>query len=467
MKDYFKLAENKTDVKTEILAGFTTFFTMAYIIFVNPAILSNAGMDYQAVLFATCVAAGIGSLVMGLYANYPFAQAPGMGLNAFFTYTVVLSMGYSWQQALGLVFISGMFFMVITLTGTRAWLIEGIPTVVRHAMPAGIGLFIALIGLNNAGIIRVNQGPIFDILFGQEGATAASMAAAIKEAPAQVLELGSLSNPSVQLALAGLFITAVLVVMEKKTAFLVGMLATTALGFPLGVAEWPSFTGIEPQALTATVGQLDLAGLWAKTAARDSLLDVLIAIIALVISFSLVDLFDTIGTLIGTASKGGFLDASGKLPRANKALMADAIATTAGAWVGTSTVTTYIESSSGIVAGGRTGLTAVVVALLFFASVFLAPFAVMVPAAATAPVLILVGMMMMGSLKKIDFDHYEEAIPAFLLVILMPLTYSIANGIAAGMIFYTVVKVAKGKFREIHPMTWALSVIFLLRFILL
>jgi AGZA family xanthine/uracil permease-like MFS transporter len=281
------------------------------------------------------------------------------------------------------------------------------------------------------------------------------------------LELGSLSNPSVQLALAGLFITAVLVVMEKKTAFLVGMLATTALGFPLGVAEWPSFTGIEPQALTATVGQLDLAGLWAKTAARDSLLDVLIAIIALVISFSLVDLFDTIGTLIGTASKGGFLDASGKLPRANKALMADAIATTAGAWVGTSTVTTYIESSSGIVAGGRTGLTAVVVALLFFASVFLAPFAVMVPAAATAPVLILVGMMMMGSLKKIDFDHYEEAIPAFLLVILMPLTYSIANGIAAGMIFYTVVKVAKGKFREIHPMTWALSVIFLLRFILL
>ncbi len=466
--NFFRLRENQTTVRTEVVAGLTTYFTMAYIIFVNPSILAKAGMDYNSVLVATCLAAALGTLLMAFLANYPFAQAPGMGLNAFFTFAVVLQNGFTWQQGLAIVFISGVLFIVLTLTGARSAVVEALPRSIRYAIPAGIGLFITLIGFNNAGLVRVNQGPIIDIILSAETLEAGALVEQISRAPAQILELTSFGSPSVLLAGIGLLVIAVLYARQVPGAILLSIVLTTLIGIPLGATPVPdtfSFTDIH---LGDTLFQLDFAGLFDREASATvaSVLSVLTTLVVVIISFSLVDLFDTIGTLIGTADKGGFLDKDGRLPRMKRALLADALATTFGALVGTSTVTTYIESNAGIAAGGRTGLTALVVGVLFLLSVFLAPVAGMVPAAATAPALILVGMLMMQSVQRIDFADFENALPAFLTIVLMPFTYSIANGIAAGIIFYVLIKLVRGKAAEVPVALYLMAGLFVVKFVL-
>ena len=458
----FRLRENQTTVRTEIVAGLTTYFTMAYIIFVNPSILAKAGMDYNSVLVATCLAAALGTLLMAFLANYPFAQAPGMGLNAFFTFAVVLQNGFTWQQGLAIVFISGVLFILLTLTGVRSAVVDALPTSIRYAIPAGIGLFITLIGFNNAGVVRVNQGPIIDIVRSSDSLEANQLIEQITTAPAQILEMADFSTPSVLLAGIGLLVIAVLYALRVQGAILFSIVLTTLIGIPLGVSPVPDSFSLSDIHLGDTLFQLDFGGLFARDA---SVLSVLTTLVVVILSFSLVDLFDTIGTLIGTADKGGFLDKDGRLPRMKRSLLADALATTFGALVGTSTVTTYIESNAGVAAGGRTGLTSLVVGLLFLLSIFLAPVAGMVPAAATAPALILVGMLMMQSIQRIDFGDFENALPAFLTIVLMPFTYSIANGIAAGIIFYVVIKLVKGKAREIPLTLYIMAGLFVAKFV--
>ena len=466
MKDFFRLEENKTSIRQEAIAGLTTFFTMAYIIFVNPAILSKTGMDFNSVMLATCISAGIGTLVMGLLANYPFAQAPGMGLNAFFTFSVVLGMGYTWQQALAAVFISGVLFIILTITGMRKAIVEAIPLTIRLAIPAGIGMFIALIGFNNAGIIRFNQGPIIDIILGTDQFDKDVMIGQVINAPSQVLEFGDFSSPAVMLAIFGFALLSILMILKVRAALFIGIILTVLLGIPMGVTQIPDSFTLSNFDISPTMFKLEFGGLLYSADGEIAITELFLNIVIVVISFTLVDLFDTIGTLLGTAAKGGFLDKEGKLPRMNRALTADAIATTTGALLGTSSVTTYIESGSGIVAGGKTGLTAVVVAILFFLSIFLAPFAGIVPAAATAPALIMVGVLMMSSLKQIDFDKLEEAIPAFMIIAIMPFSYSIANGIAAGLIFYTLIKLVKREASEVHPVVYFITLLFIIRFII-
>ena len=462
----FQLKEHQTTVRKEVIAGITTFLTMCYIIFENPSMLAQAGMDYQSVLIATCLAAAVGTLVMGLYANYPFALAPGMGLNAFFVFTIVLTMGYTWQQALAIVFISGALFILLTLTGTRTAIVNAIPATIKHAIPAGIGLFIAFIGLNNAEIIRVNQGPILDILFGFRGDRVTDMVPQILDAPAQVLQLGNMQDPAVLLGIAGFMLLALLMVYRVKTAMLIAIVVITLTGIPLGVTQIPETFDFAGFSLAPTFLQLDFAGLFSQSG-DTGILGMLFTLVMVIISFTLVDLFDTIGTLLGTADKGNMLDEQGNLPRINKALMADATATTLGSLLGTSTVTTYIESGAGIIAGGRTGLTAIVVAGLFLLAIFIAPFATMIPSAATSPILVMVGILMMDSLRKVDFENLEELFPAMVVVIMMPFSYSIANGIAWGIILYTLIKLIRGKGRSVHPIMYILTFLFALRYFII
>lgn len=459
LDNFFKLKENNTSVRTEVIAGFTTFITMAYIIFVNPSILKMAGMNSAnalgdnakdftafndpvvgAVLVATCLSAALGTLLMGLIANYPFAQAPGMGLNAFFTFTVVIGMGYTWKQALAAVFISGLVFIVITLTKLREMIVDAIPLTLKHAVSGGIGLFIALIGFKNAGIVGSN--------------------------PDTIIAFGNLTRPSTLLALFGLVVTGVLMTRRIKGAMIIGILITTVLGIILKIVPIPEgFTVVStPPSLSPTFWQFDFPGLL-KLDGSGGALAAITSILAIILSFTLVDLFDTIGTLVGTGNKAGMLDKNGKLPRINKALLSDSIATTAGAALGTSTVVTYVESSSGVVEGGRTGLTSVVVSIFFILALFFTPVAGLVTSEATAPALIIVGVLMMGALKQIDFDDFSEALPAFLTVVMMPFTFSIANGIAAGLIVYPLVKIAAGKVRQIHPLVYVLAILFILRFV--
>jgi AGZA family xanthine/uracil permease-like MFS transporter len=462
--DVFKLRENNTTVRTEVVAGLTTFFTMAYIIFVNPSILAKAGMDFNAVLMATCLAAAVGTLMMAFVAKYPFAQAPGMGLNAFFAFTVVLQNGYTWQQGLAIVFISGVLFIILTATGARSAIVKALPAAVRYAIPAGIGLFITLIGLNNAGIVRMNQGPIIDIILGAETLEAGALIEQIQQAPPQILEMGNLGSPSVLVACIGLIIIGVLYALRVPGGILFSIILTTIVGLLFGITQIPDDLSLAGLSLESTWLKLDFAGLF-STETR-SMGQVIATLLVVIISFSMVDLFDTIGTLIGTADKGGFLDEKGHLPRMKRSLLADALATTFGALLGTSTVTTYIESNAGVAAGGRTGLTALVVAILFLLSIFLAPLAGMVPAAATAPALILVGMLMVQSIQKVNFTDFDEALPAFLTMVLMPFTYSIANGIAAGIIFYVLIKLVKRRFDEIPVVLYVLAGLFILKFVL-
>ncbi|MBL8171453.1 MAG: NCS2 family permease [Acidobacteria bacterium] len=424
----FKLSANQTTVRTEIAAGVTTFLTMAYIIFVNPTILSEAGVPFSGALFATCVSAAVGSLLMGLLANYPFALAPGMGLNAYFTYTVVKGLGYDWRIALGAVFISGIAFLLLTLVRIRALIVDAIPMTMKTAVAAGIGLFIAFIGLKNAGVIV--------------------------SSPATFVTLGHVVSKPVALALLGLLLTSVLLARGYRSAIIIGILAVTLAAMTLGLAKWPTSL-IELPRWRETFLQLDIRG-----ALRLGALDV-------VFVFLFVDLFDTIGSLMGLGRQAGYLTPEGKMPRVNRALFADAIATTVGSLFGTSTVVTYIESATGVSEGGRTGLTAVVVAALFLLATFFSPLAGTIPPIATSPALIIVGALMISAVTTIDWDDITEGIPAFLTILAMPLTFSIANGLALGFIFYPLLKVLTGRWREASPLVYVLAVLFVLRYVYL
>lgn len=424
---YFKLSENGSTVRTEVVAGFTTFLTMSYIIFVNPDILSSTGMDRSAVFVATCVAAAIGSAVMGLVANWPIGMAPGMGLNAFFAFTVVAAMGFSWQQALGAVFISGMIFLLLTVTGARSWLIRGIPQSLRSAIAVGIGLFLAIIALKNAGIVVAN--------------------------PATLVGLGDLGNTGTLLAIFGFFVIAALDALRVKGAILIGILVVTLASMALGVT---GFNGIvsAPPSLAPTFLQLDIMG-----ALHAGFLHVILV-------FVLVEVFDATGTLIGVSKRAGLIE-EGKKSNLGRALLADSTAITVGSLLGTSSTTAYAESASGVQAGGRTGLTALVIALLFLAALFISPLAGSVPAYATAPALLYVAGLMLHELVEIDWADVTEATPAALTALIMPFTYSIANGLAFGFISYVVLKAATGKWRVIHTATWIVAVLFVIRYAML
>lgn len=420
----FQLNAHNTTVRTEVLAGVTTFLTMAYILFVNPNMLAETGMDHGAVFVATCLAAAIGSLVMGLLANYPIALAPGMGLNAFFTYTVVMTMGYSWQTALGAVFLSGVIFFLLSIFRIREWIINSIPLALRAGIAAGIGLFLAIIALKNAGIVV--------------------------DHPATLVGLGDMSKGGALLACLGFFVIAALAYRKVTGAVMIGILLVTGLSIALGLSELPGVVSMPPS-LMPTLLQLDIAG------ALD------IGLISVIFAFLFVDLFDTAGTLVGVAQKANLLDKDGKMPRLGRALLADSTATMAGAALGTSTTTSYIESAAGISAGGRTGLTACVVAALFLLSLFFAPLAGSVPAYATAPALLFVAVLMMSSLAQIDWDDLTVAAPVVVAALAMPLTFSIANGIAFGFIAWTAVKVLAGRWRELNPAMWVLSALFIVK----
>ncbi|HZJ99528.1 MAG TPA: NCS2 family permease [Tissierellaceae bacterium] len=432
MEKYFKLKENKTDVKTEVLAGITTFMTMAYILAVNPAILSDTGMDAGGVFTATALAAAIATLIMSLYAKYPFALAPGMGLNAFFAYTVVLGpMGRTWQFALTAVLIEGIIFILLSAVNAREAIFDSIPINLKNAVSVGIGLFIAFIGLENAGIIQGGDGTL--------------------------LALGDLTSGSAALAILGIIITGFLFAKNVKGALLIGIIISTFIGIPLGVTILPdgfnSLVSLPPSVKDVAFKFVDFNDIFT--------FDMLVV----VFTFLFVDIFDTVGTLAGVASKANMLDENGKLPRVGKALMADAVGTVAGACLGTSTVTTFVESASGVTAGGRTGLTSLVTAGMFALALFFAPLFTIIPSAATAPALIIVGLFMMSSVKNINFEDYTEAIPAFLTIVMMPFAYSIAEGIVAGMISYTLLKAVTGRKKEISITMWVLAFVFILRII--
>ncbi len=432
LEKFFNLSGNKTTVKTEVLAGITTFMTMAYILAVNPDILSATGMDKGAVFTATTLAALFATLVMALVAKLPFALAPGMGLNAFFAFTVVLGMGHSWQFALTAVFLEGLIFILLTAFNIREMIVNSIPTNMKHAISVGIGLFIAFIGLKNAGIIVSSE--------------------------ATFVTLGDLTdftgNGGAIVALITLVITGVMLALRIKGALLIGILLGTVIGFPFGVSHLPSSFDLTPPSISPIFMKFE----WTQILTMDMLL--------VVFTFLFVDMFDTVGTLIGVSSKANMLDSEGRVPRVKQALMADAVGTTVGAMLGTSTVTTYVESAAGVTEGGRTGLTSLTVAGLFLVALFLSPIFLMIPGAATAPALILVGAMMMTPVKNIDFDDFTESIPVFLTIVMMPLAYSIAEGILFGVLSYVILKVLTGKFKDISIVTVVLAILFLLKFMM-
>lgn len=426
----FKLKENNTNIRTEIIAGFTTFFAMSYIIFVNPHMLEATGMDFAAVMIATCVSAAIGSFLTAFIANIPFAQAPGMGLNALFTFTLCGGMGYTWNQALAIVFISGVIFLIITITPLRSKIIESIPKSLKSAIAAGIGLFIAFIGMLNSGLV---------VVVGESNVT----------------DMGDFASPQVLLVIIGILITAILMAWKVKGSIFIGIIATTIIGIPLGVTDIPSTFTYSNFSLAPTFLQLDFNLLTA------GVLPLLTAIVTL----TMVDMFDTVGTLVGTANASGMADEEGNFKRGDKALVADALATCAGALVGTSTVSTYMESSTGIKEGGRTGLTSVVVGLLFLAAILLGPIALMIPSAATAPALVIVGVSMMSAIRNIDWHDFEIALPCFLTIAVMPFAYSISDGIGFGFIAYTVIKIFRGKAKEVPILMYIISALFVLMYV--
>ncbi|MGO2100974.1 NCS2 family permease [Vagococcus salmoninarum] len=475
MEKYFKLKENKTTVGTEVMAGFTTFFAMSYILFVNPAILSQSGMPFQAVFLATIISAAIGTLIMGLFANVPYAQAPGMGLNAFFTFTVVFGLGYTWQQALGMVFLCGIINIIITVTKIRKLIIRAIPESMQHAIGGGIGIFVAYVGIKNANLLgfTADSGAITSSIVDGDVATNVNMNGGIVPA------LANFNNPGVILALIGIVLMIVLIVLNVKGAMIIGIVGTTVIGILMGVVDL-STIDFKANSLSSSISELGVTfgaafspeGLPSLFSDKAKIPQVLMTILA----FSLSDTFDTIGTFIGTGRRTGIFskedeialeDSKGFKSKMDKALFSDAIATSIGAIFGTSNTTTFVESAAGIGAGGRTGLTSVVVAGLFLLSSFFSPLISVVPAQATAPALILVGVMMMASFKDIDWTNLEDAIPAFFASIFMGLSYSISNGIAAGFIFYVIVKVAKGKVKEISPILWVVTGLFVLNFVIL
>ncbi|HKD60937.1 MAG TPA: NCS2 family permease [Terracidiphilus sp.] len=428
LERYFEFRHLGTNWRTEILAGVTTFLTMAYIVLVNPAILSAAGVPLQAVTAATCLSAAFGSILMGVFARYPIALAPGMGLNAYFTYTVCLKMGVPWQTALGAVFLSGVIFLVITAAGIRQMILRSIPHELYAAVASGIGLFIALIGFHNAGLVVAD--------------------------PATLVTLGNVRNPTTALALFGLFLMVALEIKKVRGSILLGVLITTGIAWAFGLVRWTNAGG-GIRALTQTAFQLDIRGAISK------------GLLEIIFVFFFVDLFDNLGTLVAVTKRAGLIEADHSIPRLNRILFADATATVFGSLTGTSTVTSYVESTAGVAAGGRSGVTAIVTGLLFLIAVGAAPFVGVVPAAATAPALILVGSMMLATITEIRWHEPLVAVPAFLTLILIPLTYSIANGLGFGIIAWAVLHLATGNWRRQDWLLYTLAVLFALRFIYL
>ena len=412
LESFFKLKEHGTDVKTEVIAGFTTFLTMAYIVIVNPAILSITGMDFNAVFVATCLAAALGTAIMALVANYPIALAPGMGLNAYFTFTVVKGMGVPWEAALGAVFISGIVFLAVSLFKVREAIVNAIPQSLKFAISAGVGLFLAIIALKNAGVVV--------------------------DHPATLVTMGDLHDPKVLLAILGFFIIVALEYRKVHGSIIIGVLAVTALSIIFGLSKFEGIFAPVPS-MEPTFMKMDLEG--AMTA----------GLLGVIFVFFFVDLFDTTGTLVGVSHRAGLLDKDGKLPRLKRALMADSVAITAGAVMGTSSTTAYIESAAGTAVGGRTGLTALVVAILFLACLWISPLAKTVPAYATAPALCYVAVLMTRGLAEINWDDLTESAPAVMTAVAMPFTFSIADGIAFGFISYAVIKILAGRFADLKP----------------
>ena len=426
LEKLFKLKQHNTSLKQEAIAGLTTFLTMAYIIFVNPMMLADAGMDHGAVFVATCLAAAIGCLVMGLFANYPIALAPGMGLNAFFPYTVVGEMGYSWETALGAVFMSGVCFLILSLVRIREWIVNCIPMSLRFGIAAGIGLFLALIGLKNAGIVVAS--------------------------PATLVTMGDITSFPALMAALGFFLIIAMVHRGLKAAVIFSILIVTALGMIFGDVQYQGLVAMPPS-IAPTFMKMDLS----------SVLE--ISMLSVVFAFLFVDLFDTSGTLVAVAQRGGLLDEKGRLPRVKRALTADSVATITGAALGTSTTTSYIESIAGVSAGGRTGLTAVVVGLLFVAALFLSPLAAMVPAYATTGTLFYVAILMMSGLVNVDWEDITEAAPVVVTCLLMPLTFSIANAIGLGFISYAAIKLMTGRFKDLNSGILVVAALFVAKFI--
>lgn len=429
LENFFKLKENGTDVRTEVIAGLTTFMTMAYILAVNPDIMSATGMDKGALFTATTLSALVATLVMALVARLPFALAPGMGLNAFFAFSVVLGMGYSWEMALTAVFIEGLIFIVLTFFNVREAIINAIPLSIKNAVSVGIGLFIALIGLKGAGVI-------------------------VKSEPTLVT-LGNMGAHTVWVAFIGIIVSGTLLALNKKGALLIGILVATLAGIPLGVTHVEGLKLFSaPPSLEPIMFKFDFSKIFTTDMA------------VVLFTFLFIDMFDTVGTLVGVGAKAGLLDEKGRLPRAKQALFADAIGTTVGACLGTSTVTTYVESASGVAEGGRTGLTSLTTAGFFFLALFMAPLFLMIPAAATAPALVMVGFFMLSPIRNIDLDDATEALPAFITFLMMPLTYSISEGIVFGMLSYVILKVLSGRAKEVSPVMYVIAAIFVLKFVL-
>ena len=425
LEKLFQLQAHNTNVRTEMLAGLTTFLTMAYILFVNPAILGETGMDKGAVFVATCLAAAIGSAIMGLIANYPIALAPGMGLNAFFTYTVVLHMGHTWQVALGAVFISATLFFILSVFRIREWIINSIPLPLRSAISAGIGLFLALVALKEAGLVIAN--------------------------PATLVGLGDLTSPGPLLAILGFFLIVALEAKRVTGAVMIGILVVTAIAIAIGITPFAGILSMPPS-IAPTFLQLDIIGA----------LDV--GMISVIFAFLFVDLFDNTGTLIAVAKRAGLMSKDGHLPKMGRALLADSTAAMSGSLLGTSTTTSFIESAAGVTAGGRTGLTACVVAVLFLLALFFAPLAGTVPAFATAPALLFVAVLMTSGLAEIDWDDITVAAPVVITALSMPLTFSIANGIAFGFISWVVIKTLTGRWQYLNPALVVLAALFVIKF---
>ena len=428
LQKLFGFVPSSMTVKREVIAGITTFLTMAYILAVNPSILSDAGMDKGAVFTATVISSVLATLVMAMYAKLPFALAPGMGLNAFFAYTVVLTMGYSWQFALTAVFIEGIIFILLTLTGLRQKIVDSMPLVLRRAISPGIGFFIAFIGLKNAGIVSAS--------------------------PATFVTMGNLHDPAVLLAAFGILLSAVLLIKKVTGALLIGILVTTVIGIPLGVTHFSSVLDVPP-----SIAPIVMKFEWHNVLSFDMAICVL--------TFLFIDMFDTIGTLLGVSHRAGMVDEKGNIPHLTEAFMADAIGTAAGAMLGTSTVTTYVESASGVNAGGRSGLTSFTTAICFVLALFLAPLFLAIPAQATASALVLVGVMMMTDVSKLHLGDFADAVPAFVCIALMPLTYSISDGILMGLITYVLLRIFAGRYRELKLGMIVLAVLFVLKYALL
>lgn len=427
LQKLFGFDPNVHSVKTEVLAGVTTFLTMAYILALSPNVLAAAGMDKGALFTSTVISTVLATLLMAIYAKLPFSLAPGVGLNAFFAYTVCLTMGYTWQFALTAVLLEGLIFIILTITNVREQIVNALPMSLKYAISAGIGLFIAFIGMQNSQIIVNND--------------------------ATLVSLGDITQGPAMLGMIGLLVTSVLLILRVRGALLLGILITTLIGIPLGITDLSGLVGMPPS-VEPILFKFELDKIFTTEMAF------------VVFTFLFVDIFDTIGTLVGVSTRAGMVDKNGRIPHLKKAFLVDAFGTTAGAMVGTSTVTTFVESASGVAEGGRTGLTSFTTAVCFVIALFLAPFFLSVPGAATAPVLILVGLMMMSQVQKIDFANYSESIPAFLCIVMMPLSYSISEGIALGMIAYVLLHLCAGKYKSITIASWILAAFFVLKYLI-